>query len=133
MSANLSSCKCLRLQDPSPPADDGGSPQVIAVSSFAPQGCTIRGISLEAQVAGGAGSTTAIMGGPTGATLTLLDGADTVLAVNAGGYVLPLTATAANLQLESTDILTYERAGNTQQNAVDIYFGDYTPRIIPVT
>jgi hypothetical protein len=132
MSANLSSCKCLRLQDPSPAAQDP-SPQVIAVSSFAPQGCTIRGMSLEAQVAGGAGSTTAIMGGPTGATLTLLDGATTILAVSAGGYVLPLTATAANLQLASTDILTYERGGNTQQNAVNIYFGDYSPTSVTVS
>ena len=131
MSANLSSMKSVRFQDSGTGQD--GSPISISVAAIAAQGCTVRAIAVETQITSGGAANLAIFGGPTGATATLLVGATTVVVAATGGDVAPLTATVANLQLESTDIITLQRGGADSQNAVTIYFGDYTPTTITVT
>jgi uncharacterized protein YaaW (UPF0174 family) len=130
MSANLSSALTLRFQDSGTGQDS--SALSVSVASFAAQGCTVRGISIETQIASGS-ATIAIFGGPTGATVTLLDAASNDAPATAGGEVLPLTATAASLQLESTDVITVQRDVANSQNAITIYFGDYSPTAITVT
>ena len=130
MSANLSSVLSVRLQDSGSLAD--GSPISIKVSDFAPEGCTIRGISIDTQV-NTAGGTIAIQGGASGATVTLLSSATNDAPATAGGEVLPLTASFGNLQLESTDIITVQRETQPSQNGITILFGDFDPPVIPVS
>ena len=130
MSANLSSVLSVRLQDSSSITD--GSAISISVADFAPQGCTVRGISIDTQIATGS-ATIAIFGGASGATVTLLSTATNDAPATAGGEVLPLTATSANLQLESTDIITVQRETAASQNGITIFFGDFSPAVIPVT
>lgn len=130
MSANLSSVLSVRFQDSASGQD--ASPLSISVADFAPQGCTVRGISIDTQTATGS-ATIAILGGASGATVTLLSTATNDAPATAGGEVLPLTATSANLQLESTDIITVQRGTANSQNGITIFFGDFSPAVIPVT
>ena len=119
MSANLSSCKVLRVALPD------ATQQTISVADFAPQGCTVRDITLEVTTAVG-GSTVTITGGGN----TLVSGA--VAGTPVGGYQVPLTATSANLKLVSTDTIVINPSGATVL-AVNIFFGDFTPSTITVS
>ena len=119
MSANLSSCKVLRVALPD------ATQNTIAVSGFAAQGCTIRGITVEVTT--------------TGTNVTIQDGNGTNLlsAANAptnaaGGFAIALTATAANLSLLGEDSIVLNPTGASVL-AVNIFFGDLSPATIPVT
>ena len=119
MSANLSSCKVLRVALPN------ATQQTIAVSDFAPQGCTVRDITLEVTTAVG-GSTVTIAGGGN----SLVDGS--VATTPAGGFQLPLTATSAHLSLASSASIVINPSGATVI-AVNIFFGDFAPTTITVS
>jgi len=120
MSANLSSYKVLRVTLPNSTAN------TIKVSDFAPQGCTVRAISLEVTTAVG-GSTVTIQGGGN----NLLAAANAATA-SAGAEDLALTATAANLTLADTDTVVVSPSGATVI-AVNICYGDFAPSVIPFT
>ena len=125
MSANLQSSKVLRVSD----AASVIAATTINVSSFAPQGCTIHGITLETQVTAGGGATIAIT--VAGATLLGGDAATAADRANVvGGYQIPLTATTANLSLASTAIITLTRATAASQCDTTFYFGDYAPTTV---
>ena len=131
MSANLSSVQSLRIQDASSGQD--ASPREIKVSDFAPQGCTVRGISIDTQTNSG-GATIAIDAGASSASKSpLLSSATNDAPATAGGEVLPLTTTTASLKLESTDTIFVQRAGANSQSGYTIFFGDFDPTVITVS
>ena len=120
MSANLSSCKVLRVALPD------ATSNTITVSEFAAQGCTIRAITLEVTTAVGGSSVTATGGGN-----NLLAAANAAT-TPAGGYELALTATSANLSLASTDTIILNPSA-ASVIAVNIFFGDYSPTSVTVS
>ena len=131
MPATLLSSTTLRVQDAASGQD--ASPRQIKVSDFAPQGCTITGITIETQVATG-GATIAITAGATsGSAVTLLTTATNDAPASAGGEVLPLTATVASLKLLSTDTIFITRAGANSQSGLSIFFGDFNPTAVTVS
>jgi hypothetical protein len=119
MSANLSSCKVLRV------ALTGTTAQTIAVADFAPQGCTVRDITVEVTTAGTA--------------VTIAGGGNNLLAVanapttGVGGFQIALSATSANLQLAYSDSLVLTPTGANTVVKVNIFFGDFTPSTITVS
>ena len=95
----------------------------IAVSAFAAQGCSVRGITVGVQTSGGT-ATLAIAGGGN----TLLNAATSTAPQAVGGYVLPLTTTAANLLLASSDSIVITTAGgDNSQCDTTILYGDVAP------
>jgi len=122
MAANLASCLTLRVSDE---ANTTGA-TTIAVSAFAPQGCTIRAITVETQATAGGSGTIAITGG--GNTLFGGDAATTTnVARVVGAYQIPLTGTTAHLSLAASDSIVITRATANSQNDYTFYFGDASP------
>ena len=119
MSANLSSCKVLRV------AQAGAVAQTIKVSDFAPQGCTVRDLTVEVT---GTGTAVTITGGGN----NLLAGASAPTNAT-GGFQIALSATSANLQLESTDSIVLTSTGAGTVAKVNIFFGDFSPSTITVS
>ena len=119
MSANLSSCNVLRV------AIAGAVAQTIKVSDFAPQGCTVRDLTVEVT---GTGTAVTIAGGGN----NLLAAANAPTGV-AGGFQIALSATSANLSLASTDSIVLTSTGAGTVAKVNIFFGDFAPTSVTVS
>ena len=125
MSANLQSSVTMRVSD----SANATATTTINVSSFAPQGCTIHGITVETQATAAGVGTIAITGGGNdlfgGSAATTTQVARVV-----GAYQIPLTTTGANLSLSSSDLIIITRATANSQSDYTFYYGDYAPTTV---
>ena len=128
MSANLTSYKCLRVED----AANATGTTTISVADFAPQGCTIRAIVMETQASAGGAGTIAITKGSGGNSLFNLGAPanQDQSARTTGVTTFQLTTTDADLKLAATDSIVIVRATANSQSDYSFYYGDFEPKAV---